>query len=59
LKITPLNVANVINMLAATFQITSITSIRSITLLEIEVSNEIVNILNNFQNTCSVSVLHS
>jgi len=45
-------------MLAVTFQITSITSIRSITPLEIEVPNEIVNILNNFQNTCSMSVIH-
>jgi len=43
-------------MLAATFQITSITPIRSIISLEIKVHNEIVNIPNNFQNICLVSV---
>jgi len=42
------------NMVAATFQIRyKIYKIYKIyTLLEIEIHNEIVNILNNFQNTC-------
>jgi len=54
-KMTSVNVANVINMLATTFQIASITQ-TPVTPLEIEVHNEIQNILQNFQNVHSVSL---
>ena len=43
---TPFNVANVINMLATTFQIASITQ-TPITPMESEVHDEIRNILQN------------
>ncbi|XP_011684673.1 PREDICTED: uncharacterized protein LOC105448012 [Wasmannia auropunctata] len=54
---TPFNVANVINLLTTTFHIASITPTPTIP-LEIEVHDEIVNILNNFQNTHSLLLEH-
>jgi len=54
-KMISVNVANVINMLATTFQIASITQ-TPVTPFEIEVHNEIQNILQNFQNVRSVSL---
>ncbi|XP_039312536.1 uncharacterized protein LOC120359377 [Solenopsis invicta] len=53
---TPFNVANVINMLATTFQIASITQ-TSITPVEIKVHNEIKNILQKAQDTRSVILI--
>nr|XP_012217798.1 PREDICTED: uncharacterized protein LOC105669421 [Linepithema humile] len=52
---TSVNVANVINMLATTFQIASITQ-TLVTPFEIEIHNEIRNMLQNFQNVHSVSL---
>ena len=52
---TPLNVANIINMLATTFQIASITQ-TPITSFEIEVHNEIHDILQKCQDVRSVSL---
>lgn len=52
---TPLNVANVINMLATTFQIASITQ-TPITSFDIEVHNEIRDILQKCQDVRSVSL---
>ncbi|RLU17839.1 hypothetical protein DMN91_010077 [Ooceraea biroi] len=49
---TPVNVANIINMLATTFQIASITQ-TPITPFEIEVYNEIRDILQNLQDVHS------
>lgn len=53
---TPFNVANVINMLATTFQIASITQ-TSITPMEIEIHDEIRNILQNVHDTHSVILI--
>jgi len=55
---TSVNVANVINMLATTFQIASITQ-TPVTPFEIEVHNEIQHILQNFQNVRSVSLFEN
>src|SRR5436190_1637788 len=53
---TSINVANVINMLATTFQIASIAQ-TPVTPSEIEVYNEIHDIIQNFQNVNSVSLI--
>jgi len=57
-KMTSLNVANVINMLANTFQIASITQ-TPVTPFKIEMHNEIQNILQNVQNVtlyCNIEI---
>jgi len=54
---TPLNVTNVMSILATTFQITNITPIRSIHLWKSKFIMKLLIFLNNFQNTI-VSVEH-